>query len=204
MSNLSDEQALAKANSMDWFDNQAGVIDFVKPKKTIQMPKKKTTDLSMLSVEELQNEYVISLDQLEAIKDAPKELRQYVSDKSNKVFGYMLAIKRELKKKSSKEQNLLTYELITLRANAESNQESNKSKNLKEEIERLKIELSQARSSNSLKREQLKNDNIKKANAREILIHHKFKQLVKEKIGLDSYMILIREADVLADAELNK
>ena len=94
--------------------------------------------------------------------------------------------------------------MITLRANAESSQESNKSKNLKEEIERLKVELSQARSSNSLKREQLKNDNIKKTNAREILIHHKFKQLVKEKIGIDSYMVLIREADVLADAELNK
>lgn len=200
MNNLSDEQALAKANSMDWFDNQAGVIDFVKPKKTIQMPKKKTTDLSMLSVEELQEQYILAQEQLSVIKDVPKELTKFVSDKSNKIFSYMLAIKQILRKKQSKEDNLMFDELFRLREGVD----RVTIKKLNEKISQLTNELNHARSSNIGEKTKKKIQNIEDAKRREIMIHIKFKGVVKEYVGNDKYLTLIREADVLADAELNK
>lgn len=200
MSNLSDEQALAKANSMDWFDNQAGVIDFVKPKKTIQIPKKKTTDLSMLSVEELQEQYILAQEQLTVIKDVPKELTKFVSDKSNKIFSYMLAIKQILRKKQSKEDNLMFDELFRLREGAD----RVTIKKLNEKISQLTNELNHARNSSIGEKTKKKIQNIEDAKRREIMIHIKFKGVVKEYVGNDKYLTLIREADVLADAELNK
>lgn len=45
---LSDELALQKANSMDWFDNQAGMTSFVKPRPKKLITKKPKVDINDL------------------------------------------------------------------------------------------------------------------------------------------------------------
>lgn len=202
MSNLSDEQALAKANSMDWFDNQAGVVDFIKPNKKRVFVKNETrpTNLESMTVEQLQEQYILAQEQLSVIKDVPKELTKFVSDKSNKIFSYMLAIKQILRKKQSKEDNLMFDELFRLREGAD----RVTIKKLNEKISQLTNELNHARSSNIGEKTKKKIQNIEDAKRREIMIHIKFKSVVKEYVGNDKYLTLIREADVLADAELNK
>lgn len=199
MTHLTDEQAIAKANSMDWFDNQAGVVDFLKPKKkliTIK-PKGNDNDLSLMTVAQLQDQYVLAIEQLDVMKDVPKNLREFVNQKATKIYSYMLAIRIELRKKQTKGDSLILDEVLKLKSMLDENK-------LNQRISMLENELSQARESKVGEKATKKAERIERANAREIMIHIKFKGLVKEYIGDDKYMTLIREADVLADAELSK
>lgn len=199
MTHLTDEQAIAKANSMDWFDNQAGVVDFLKPKKkliTIK-PKGNNNDLSLMTVAQLQDQYVLAIEQLDVMKDVPKNLREFVNQKATKIYSYMLAIRIELRKKQTKGDSLILDEVLKLKSMLDENK-------LNQRISMLENELSQARESKVGEKAAKKAERIERANTREIMIHIKFKGLVKEYIGDDKYMTLIREADVLADAELSK
>lgn len=202
MNQLTDEQALAKANSIEWFDNQAGMIDFVKPKKKRVFTSNRATtpNLENMTVEQLQEQYILAQEQLSVIKDVPKELTKFVSDKSNKVFSYMLAVRQILRKKQSKEDNIMLDELFKLR---ESDAQVT-IKNLNGKISQLTNELNQVRSSSISEKTKKKIQNIEDAKRREIMIHIKFKGVVKDYVGHDKYLTMIREADVLADAELNK
>lgn len=206
MSKLSDEQALAKANSMDWFDNQAGVVDFIKPKKTICFVKK--PDLNDMTVEELQKEYIIAKDQLNVLKDVPDEIKQHVRDKSNRILSYMLCVKRLLKAKQINDQGLISDDLVKLRKVALGNSDSidGELDSLRKKVAELKAELQKQNQANSNRKQKrtLKYENLDKSNKQAIMIHVKFKELVKEMVGNDGYMAMIREANILADAELNK
>lgn len=206
MNKLTDEQALAKANSMDWFDNQAGLVDYVPKKKTICFKKKQ--DLNDMSIDELQKEYLIAKDQLDVLKDVPDELKQHVSDKSNRILSYMLCVKRLLKAKQINDQGLLPDDLAKLRKVTLGNSDSidDELASLRKKVVDLKAELQKQNQVNSNRKQErmLKYENLDKSNKQAIMIHIKFKELVKEMVGNDKYMTMIREANVLADAELNK
>lgn len=206
MTHLTDEQAIAKANSIEWFDNQAGMADFFTPKKklTLSKPKQKSIDLEDMTVDQLQEQYVLAKDQLNVMKDVPKELREFVNDKSNKIYSYMLAIKIILGKKQGEEGKLPLSNFIKPKDDLEKKELEREIKSLKSKISILNNDLAQARLSNAGEKAKKRAERIGKATAREIMIHNKFKRLVKEYIGEDKYMTIIREADVLADAELNK
>ena len=198
MTYLTDEQAIAKANSIEWFDNQAGVTDFFTPKKklTLSRPKQKELDLEDMTIEQLHEKYKIAREQLNVINDVPKELREFVSDRSVKVYSYMLAIKTTITKKQIE---IKGADIVEKQKDYEA-----EIKALKGKVAAISNQLSQAKLSNSAGKAVKKLEKIERATAREIMIHNKFKRLVKEYIGEDKYMTIIREADVLADAELNK
>lgn len=206
MSKLSDEQALAKANSMDWFDNQAGLVDYTPKKKTISFVKK--PDLNDMTIEELQKEYIIAKDQLNVLKDIPDEIKQHVRDKSNRILSYMLCVKRLLKAKQINDQGLISDDLVKLRRVALGNSDSidGELDSLRKKVAELKAELQKQNQANSNRKQKrtLKYENLDKSNKQAIMIHVKFKELVKEMVGNDGYMAMIREANILADAELNK
>lgn len=198
MTYLTDEQAIAKANSIEWFDNQAGMADFFTPKKklTLSRPKQKELDLDDMTIEQLKEKYTIAREQLNVINDVPKELRELINDRSRKVYSYMLAIKTAITKKQIEIRGVSSVE--------EQKDYEVEIKGLKGKIAALNNQLAQAKLSNNEGKAAKKLEKIEKATAREIMIHIKFKGLVKEYIGEDKYITLIREADVLADAELNK
>ena len=198
MTYLTDEQAIAKANSIEWFDNQAGMADFFTPKKklTLSRPKQKELDLDDMTIEQLKEKYTIAREQLNVINDVPKELRELINDRSRKVYSYMLAIKTAITKKQIEIRGVSSIE--------EQKDYEVEIKGLKGKIAALNNQLAQAKLSNNEGKAVKKLEKIEKATAREIMIHIKFKGLVKEYIGEDKYMTLIREADVLAGAELNK
>ena len=198
MTYLTDEQAIAKANSIEWFDNQAGMADFFTPKKklTLSRPKQKELDLDDMTIEQLKEKYTIAREQLNVINDVPKELRELINDRSRKVYSYMLAIKTAITKKQIEIRGVSSVE--------EQKDYEVEIKGLKGKIAALNNQLAQAKLSNNEGKAAKKLEKIEKATAREIMIHIKFKGLVKEYIGEDKYMTLIREADVLAGAELNK
>lgn len=206
MSKLSDEQALAKANSMDWFDNQAGLVDYTPKKKTICFVKK--PDLNDMTIEELQKAYLIAKDQLNVLKDVPDELKQHVRDKSNRILSYMLCAKRLLKAKQINDQGLVSDGLVKLGKVALGNPDSidGELNSLRKKVVDLKAELQKQNQANSNRKQErtLKYENLDKSNKQAIMIHVKFKELVKEMVGNDKYVAMIREANVLADAELNK
>lgn len=198
MTYLTDEQAIAKANSIEWFDNQAGMADFFTPKKklTLSRPKQKELDLDDMTIEQLHEKYKLAREQLNVINDVPKELRELINDRSRKVYSYMLAIKTALTKKQIEIKGVGSVE--------KQKDYEVEIKGLKGKIAALNNQLNQAKLSNNEGKAAKKLEKIEKATAREIMIHVKFKGLVKEYIGEDKYITLIREADVLADSELNK
>lgn len=198
MTHLTDEQAIAKANSIEWFDNQAGMADFFTPKKklTLSRPKQKELDLDDMTIEQLHEKYKLAREQLNVINDVPKDLREFISDRSKKVYSYMLAIKTAITKKQIEAKGVESVE-------KQKDYEA-EIKALKGKMAALNNQLSQAKLSNSGVRAAKKLEKIERAAAREIMIHNKFKRLVKEYIGEDKYMTIIREADVLAEAELNR
>lgn len=198
MTYLTDEQAIAKANSIEWFDNQAGMADFFAPKKklTLSRPKQKELDLDDMTIEQLHEKYALAREQLNVINDVPKELRELINDRSRKVYSYMLAIKTALTKKQIEIKGVGSVE--------KQKDYEVEIKGLKGKIAALNNQLNQAKLSNNEGKAAKKLEKIEKATAREIMIHVKFKGLVKEYIGEDKYITLIREADVLADSELNK
>lgn len=198
MTYLTDEQAIAKANSIEWFDNQAGMADFFTPKKklTLSRPKQKELDLDDMTIEQLHEKYKLAREQLNVINDVPKDLREFINDRSGKVYSYMLAIKTALTKKQIEIKGVGSVE--------KQKDYEVEIKGLKGKIAALNNQLNQAKLSNNEGKAARKLEKIEKATAREIMIHVKFKGLVKEYIGEDKYITLIREADVLADSELNK
>ena len=71
---LSDELALQKANSIDWFDNQAGMTSFIKPRPKKALQKKSKVDINDLSFDELAEKYAETMERLHIYGATPKEL----------------------------------------------------------------------------------------------------------------------------------
>lgn len=196
---LSDDEALKKANAVNWFDNKANCVSWIKPNKSRK--KFKREDLNELSVEQLQEKYALAIDQLKAFGDVPEDAKQFVGAHASKLFSFMLAIRATIKSKATPEQNLFMEQFEDYRKKALS-KENSSSGALKMQVNNLTQQLESLKSARSKDKSLVKLRNMELADNRERMIHIEFKKLVKERIGEIAYLSLIQEADVIADTKI--
>ena len=147
---LSDEEALKKANAVNWFDNKANTVSWINPNKSSKTFKR--GNLEDLSVEQLQEKYALAIEQLKAFSDVPEDAKQFVSQHANKLFSFMLAIKATIKSKATAEQSLFMeqFEYYRKKAISKDSQSNGALKmqvnNLTNQLESLKVKLTKERS----------------------------------------------------------
>ena len=196
---LSDDEALKKANAVNWFDNKANCVSWIQPKTNKK--KFKREDLNELSVEQLQDKYALAIDQLKAFGDVPEDAKQFVGQHASKLFSFMLAIRATIKSKATPEQNLFMEQFEDYRKKAISKENSSNSA-LKIQVNNLTQQLESLKTARSKEKSSVKLRNMELADNRERMIHIEFKKLVKERIGEIAYLSLIQEADVIADTKI--
>lgn len=196
---LSDDEALKKANAVNWFDNKANTVSWIEPNKSSK--KFKREDLNALSVEQLQDKYALAIDQLRAFGDVPEDAKQFVGQHASKLFCFMLAIRATIKSKATPEQSIFMEQFEDYRKKALSKDNQSNS-TLKMQVNNLTQQLESLKSARSKEKSSVKLRNMELADNRERMIHIEFKKLVKEKIGEIAYLSLIQEADVIADTKI--
>lgn len=211
---LDDDEAIKKANSVQWFDNQAGAVEWMKPKKKRVTPIRTNADLNEMSFEELGDLYTSMFEKLHVLNSLPSELRIEQRENVQKTIGFTVAIKIAMRKKANPEQSafLNDYEQMRKKVAKSSGIQDRDSA---EQIEQMKSiiaglqrkatqltkELEDARAAKS---KTLKIERMRLANDRENMIHFYFKKIVKDEIGESHYLELINKADELADARLEE
>lgn len=194
---LSDDLALKKANSIDWFDNQAGMTSFVKsrPKKTIV--KKGKVDINDLSFDELAEKYAETMERLHVYRSTPKELLECLRDEIAGTVKFMVILKIRMTKIANPDQSLFLKEFEKLKEKvAISGARTSEFHNLKVEINDLKQKL--ASSENKRK---INPDHNNEWKEKELQVYYKFKRLVRDRLGDDEYIPLIKKADEMAKSE---
>ena len=202
-SNISDELALQKANSMDWLDNQANAVDFIKPKLKRTVFKKAKVDLSDLSFNELAEKYAETMERLHAYRSTPNELLDCLKDEISGTVRFMVALKIRMSKVANPEQSMFLKEFDKLKKKvAIKSGDSEEVAKLKNQVKQLSEHINTLKESVNPNAHAEKMERIRLTNDRERCIHRHFKELIKPLIGIDSYMVLIRKASDAADAEI--
>lgn len=202
-SNISDELALQKANSMDWLDNQANAVDFVKPKLKRTVFKKAKVDINDLSFDELTEKYAETMERLHAYRSTPKELLDCLKDEISGTVKFMVILKIRMAKVANPEQSMFLKEFDKLKKKvAIKSGDGDEVAKLRNQVNQLSEHIKTLKESVNPNAHAEKMERIKLSNDRERRIHRHFKELIKPVIGTDEYLPLIRKASELADAEL--
>ena len=195
---LSDELALQKANSMDWFDNQAGMTSFVKPRPKKLITKKPKADINDLSFDELAEKYAETMERLHVYRATPKELLDCLKDEIAGTVKFMVILKIRMAKIANSDQSLFLREFEKLKEKvAISSARASEFHSLKVEINDLKQKLA-----SSEKKRTINPDHNSEWKEKELQVYYKFKQLVRDRLGDGEYIPLIKKADEMAKADI--
>ena len=162
------------------YDNQANTYDF------FPLKNNKKRKLSDLNVDELKNALINKESKQEAYALLDAETKQIMLDEIRVNIMTISRIKKMLKLKGVE-----TDEHVKVGMDARIVRQSNRIKDLENQLNGLKA--SHAK----------KIKNMEDAHKRNSMIHHRFKDVVKENYGMTAYIYLIEEADRRADKELN-
>lgn len=194
---LSDEQALRIANSKEWFDNKAGVIDFVKPKPRKIGFKKSKVDINGLSFDELAEKYAETMERLHVYRATPKELLECLRDEIAGTVKFMVILKIRMTKIANPDQSLFLKEFEKLKEKvAISSARASEFHGLKVEINDLKQKLASGE-----KKRKINPDHNNEWKEKELQVYYKFKRLVRDRLGDDEYIPLIEKADEMAKSD---
>lgn len=194
---LSDELALQKANSMDWFDNQAGMTSFVKPRPKKLITKKSKVDINDLSFDELAEKYAETMERLHVYRTTPKELLDCLKDEIAGTVKFMVILKIRMAKIANSDQSIFLREFEKLKEKvAISSARASEFHSLKFEINDLKQKLA----SNEKKRK-INPDHDNERKEKELQVYYKFKRLVRDRLGDGEYIPLIQKADEMAKSD---
>ena len=200
---LSDDLALQKANSIDWFDNQAGMTSFVKPRPRKTIIKKSRVDINDLSFDELAEKYAETMERLHVYRATPKELLECLKDEIAGTVKFMVILKIRMSKVANPEQSMFLKEFDKLKKKvAIKSGDGDEVAKLRNQVNQLSEHIKALKESVNPNAHAEKMERIKLSNDRERRIHRHFKELIKPVIGTDEYLPLIRKASELADAEL--
>ena len=195
---LSDELALQKANSIDWFDNQAGMTSFVKARPKKALPRKSKVDINDLSFDELAEKYAETMERLHIYRATPKELLGCLKDEIAGTVKFMVILKIRMAKIANPDQSLFLKEFEKLKEKvAISNARASEFHNLKVEVNDLKQKLA-----SSEKKRAVNPDHNSEWKEKELQVYTKFKRLVKDRLGDSEYIPMIKKADEMAKAEI--
>ena len=194
---LSDELALQKANSMDWFDNQAGMTSFVKPRPKKLITKKPKVDINDLSFDELAEKYAETMERLHVYRATPKELLDCLKDEIAGTVKFMVILKIRMAKIANSDQSLFLREFEKLKEKvAISSARASEFHSLKIEINDLKQKLA-----SSEKKHAINPDHNSEWKEKELQVYYKFKRLVRDRLGDGEYIPLIQKADEMAKSD---
>lgn len=194
---LSDEQALRIANSKEWFDNRAGVIDSVKPKPRKIGFKKSKVDINDLSFDELAEKYAETMERLHVYRATPKELLECLRDEIAGTVKFMVILKIRMTKIANPDQSLFLKEFEKLKEKvAISSARASEFHGLKVEINDLKQKLASGE-----KKRKINPDHNNEWKEKELQVYYKFKRLVRDRLGDDEYIPLIERADEMAKSD---
>ena len=197
------------------YDNQANAYDFfpLNPKN-----KRKLSDLSVEELKEALFDKQVRAETFSQLDEASKEI---MGAEIRQNIMTMVRIKKLLKQKAlesgteadTKTENLKRKieELSdSLKAQKDRNSELCKQIEDKNQKHRDGIKGQQNRIDNLCKQIEIMNqkqheklERVRLANERNSLIHHRFKDVIKETYGMPTYLELISEANQRADKELN-
>lgn len=210
---LSDEEALAKANSQPWYDNQAGLVDYInQPKKVFrpqqkpnQVNKAQASERTVTRVEDLNAEqcsvhFAEAIERINSYQSLPPEVKRLMRDSIVRTARYTSALKIRMKQIADPEQLTLLAYVENMRNRVVKNRA------LHDEINALRSQLDECKSPELLlirqQKAEIKKLHIKNARDRDLVIHGYFKQLVKSEFGDDEFLSLITEATRRAEKDL--
>lgn len=162
------------------YDNQANTYDF------FPLKNNKKRKLSELNVEELKNALINKESKQEAYALLDAETKKIMLDEIRVNIMTISRIKKMLKLKGVE-----TDEHVKVSVDARLVRQSNRIKDLENQLDAIKA-------SNAKKIKNMEDTHKKNS-----LIHHRFKDVVKENYGMTAYLYLIEEADRRAKKELN-
>lgn len=194
---LNDDLAWEKANSIDWFDNQAGMTSFVKPRPKKTTIKKSKVDINGLSFDELAEKYAETMERLHVYRSTPKELLECLKDEIAGTVKFMVILKIRMAKIANPNQSLFLKEFEKLKEKvAISSARASEFHTLKVEINDLKQKLA-----SSEKKRKINPDHNNEWKEKELQVYYKFKRLVRDRLGDDEYIPLIEKADEMAKSD---
>lgn len=216
---LSDDEALLKANSMQWFDNQAGMVErfnpqnrtgSIKHKPKLQFVKKPHTDdqfykrgnerLETLNFEECSIRFGEAVERISTYQSLPSEVKELMKDSIVGTAKYMTALKIRMKQIANPEQmNLLAY--VERMKNKSVN-----AKALRDENNALRSQLN-SNENQSVKTQRQQRTELRLLNAQtakdlNLAVFSQLKQLIKDEYGEVAFLALIQQARMQADRQL--
>ena len=198
---LGDETVKTTDNSQ-WFDNQANVIDFVKPKERLED----------FTVEELKEKLLETNQQITSWADLYKQTQnELFLEKLAKLNRFRCALQINILKKRRSGDDPAYSEVKQLKATqfVLHNKMQGEISSLRKQLARSEKANTGLLQQNELLRKGIQNQkqktiNVQQSTHRNIRIHNIFKELIKDEIGAARYLELISQADKIERKEHNQ
>lgn len=122
---LSDDEALTKANSMQWFDNQAGMVERFNPHyrpKKVNQPKRNTgrqqnkCNIEDLSFDECSERYAETVERLANYRHLPSVAKEAMKDNIVSTAKYLTALLIHMKRIAKPEEMTLVAYIERLKS----------------------------------------------------------------------------------------
>lgn len=191
---------LAEQITPAWFDNQANMVDFIKPKEN---------RLEDLTVEELKEKLLETNQQITSWADLYKKApNDAFLERLTKLNRFRCALQINILKKRRNGDDPAYAELKQLKATQFllHNKLQSELSSLRKQVakaEKVKTRLLQHIESlqKAIQNQKQKTINVRESTHRNIRIHNIFKELIKDEIGMARYLEIISQADKIENGE---
>ena len=199
-------------NKDNLYDNGAGLVDWVDPKKSFSIEvktKRKKVDIDALGCEQLSDKLLEAQIRLDAYSEFPDDVKAMMKDQIVGTAKFIALLKVQIKLIATPHQltflkhcdeQFKTLEAVKIKLSekeAELKKANSELTQLKNDFKTLQDGKAQIKASEKLKRIEISRD-------RNLLIHENFKFLVREHIGESNFLNLIEKASLKADETLNQ